>query len=69
MARFDRCNICDYSEQNGSSLAGVNPGANGRVRRFGDDLLCDTCSLSIDRARVDLREPKEVDEDLVLLED
>jgi hypothetical protein len=47
MARFDRCSICDYSEAHGSSIAGLPPGHNGKVRRHGDDLLCDTCLYSI----------------------
>lgn len=43
MARMDRCAVCDYSEANGSGIAGVNPGAHGRVRRYGTDTLCDAC--------------------------
>lgn len=47
MAKYDRCEICDYSEALGSGLAGTNPGQQGRVRRHGDGLLCDTCSREI----------------------
>lgn len=69
MAKHDRCTICDYSEANGSSIAGVSPGVHGKVRRYGNDLRCDTCSDAIARASIDLRPPTEIDEDLVLLEE
>jgi rubredoxin len=47
MARFDRCRICDYSEAEGSGIAGVSPGRYGRVRRWKDDALCDKCMTNI----------------------
>ena len=43
MARFDRCEICDYSEQNGSGYHGTNPHSQGRVRQYGDQMLCREC--------------------------
>lgn len=44
MAHFDRCNICDYKQQEGSSYAGVGPGRHGKVRRYGENIfLCDEC--------------------------
>ena len=43
MARFDRCEICDYSEQNGSGYHGTNPRSQGRVRLYGDQMLCREC--------------------------
>jgi hypothetical protein len=44
MARWDRCECCDYSQDQGSSYAGVNPGQNGVVRmRPSGELLCDPC--------------------------
>jgi len=69
MARFDRCNVCDYQESTGSSIAGVSPGSNGKVRRYNEDYLCDTCAAAVDRARFDLRPPQETDEELVVLEE
>ena len=65
MARDDRCSICDYAENTGSSVAGINPSVNGKVRRFGEDFLCDACSGAIDKARADFRPPEEMDEGLV----
>ncbi len=53
MAKHDRCTICDYSEQYGSNMMSLPPGANGKVRRYGNDFLCETCGLSIDEALVD----------------
>jgi rubredoxin len=50
LARHDRCTVCDYSEAQGSGIKGTNPGSQGRVRRYGDDLLCDECSQSIQSA-------------------
>lgn len=50
MAKYDRCSICDYSESTGSGIAGTNPGSQGRVRRRGDDFLCDLCSTEIQSA-------------------
>ena len=47
MARFDRCEICDYSEVNGSGIAGLNPGEAGRVRQHPNGMLCDICSSTI----------------------
>lgn len=50
MAKDDRCSICDYSEANGSSIAGTNPGSQGKVRKYRDDILCDLCSQEIQSA-------------------
>lgn len=47
MAKYDRCEICDYSEQFGSGLAGTNPGEQGRVRLHGTNMYCDKCSTEI----------------------
>ena len=69
MARFDRCIICDYSEASGSSIMGLNPGANGKVRRHDDDLRCDRCQSEITQAAFDMKPPAEVDEELIPLED
>ena len=69
MARFDRCRVCDYTESNGSPTLGINPGQYGKVRRFGEDYLCDACSFSIDQARADFRPPNETDEKLEGLEE
>lgn len=69
MARFDRCRICDYTQAHGSQLLSIPPNGNGKVRRYGEDMLCDTCSNVIANACLDLRPPEETDEDLVLLEE
>ncbi len=69
MARNDRCTICDYSEANGSGLAGVPPGAYGKVRRHGDEHYCDECAREINQATYDLKHPEDTDEELVLLEE
>lgn len=54
MAKHDHCNICDYTEASGSPSAGINPGRNGKVRRHGDDLLCDTCVGAVGQNYTDL---------------
>lgn len=64
MARFDRCRICDYDQATGSGMMGLKANVNGRVRRYGDDQLCDKCAVEIDKARADLRPPEEMDEEL-----
>lgn len=69
MARFDRCSICDYTEADGSSLSGVPPGANGKVRMVGNDTLCQVCSTEIDIAVFTFRPPEETDEELLMLEE
>lgn len=69
MARFDRCRICDYSEATGSSIAGLVPRENGKVRRYEEDLLCDVCANTIDQTLFIARPPEETDEELVLLEE
>lgn len=46
-------------------MMGTHPNSQGKVRRYGDDQLCDKCAQTIDQARADLRPPEEVDEDLV----
>jgi hypothetical protein len=47
MAKHDRCVICDYSEAEGSSIGGVGPGHNGRVRRHGPNEYCDVCLAAV----------------------
>jgi hypothetical protein len=64
MARFDRCSICDYDQATGSALTGVNPNANGKVRRYNEDQLCDKCASEINKAHFDLKPPEEIDEEL-----
>lgn len=67
MAVHDRCVICDYSEATGSHMMSLRPGANGKVRRYGDDLLCDSCQSEVQQAAADLRPPDETDETLTEL--
>ena len=48
MARYDRCEYCDYCQETGSQYAGVAPGQNGAVRLrwqgiYAGMLLCDAC--------------------------
>lgn len=63
MARIDRCVICDYTESDGSGYAGVSPGRYGRVRRYGDEHLCDTCLDSVNQNVFDLsRKDKQEEE-------
>ena len=50
MAKYDRCAICDYSESQGSGIAGSGAGSQGRVRRHREDFLCDLCSTEIQTA-------------------
>lgn len=69
MARFDRCVICDYSQEAGSELTQTPPRANGKVRSYGDDLRCDVCAEVIKNAAYDFRTPEEIDEDLIVLEE
>lgn len=69
MARFDRCDICDYSQDLGSEMAAIPPRANGRVTFDVDRYLCQKCKDSIAQAAFDLRPPGEVDEELILLEE
>lgn len=64
MARFDRCRVCDYTEAMGSGSIGVNPGGHGKVRRFGEDYLCDACSTVIDKTAYELVKTEGVDEAL-----
>lgn len=59
MAKNDHCSICDYTENAGSSFAGVSPGRYGRVRRYGTDFLCDACIASVDQNLYDLVEAEE----------
>jgi hypothetical protein len=47
MAKHDHCNICDYSEANGSTAGNTRPGSNGKVRRHGEDMLCDACISAV----------------------
>jgi len=54
MARQDRCDVCDYSEQLGAGHLGVNPGGHGKVRRHGTDYLCDVCLAAVGENLADL---------------
>jgi hypothetical protein len=45
-------------------MLGLRPNANGKVRRYGDDQLCDKCATTIDQAIFDLKTPEEIDEEL-----
>lgn len=62
MARFDRCSVCDYSEADGSSLAGVRSGKNGKVRRYTHDYLCDTCHFHVVDTYKELTEETDAEE-------
>lgn len=46
MARYDRCCICDYSEQWGSSFANEPP-SDKKVRLHNGEFFCDGCFASI----------------------
>jgi hypothetical protein len=59
MAKYDRCSICDYSEGNGSSIMGVPPGGNGKVRLYDNDFLCDACFSTSYQNFVDLVKDEE----------
>lgn len=59
MAKFDRCEICDYNGSTGSHYANAPPGSKGAVRWSGysDKYLCDECRMSIlEEREVDIEE-------------
>ena len=44
MARLDRCEVCDYSKETGSSYGNVPAYHNGEVRlRRSGAMICDAC--------------------------
>lgn len=45
MAKLDRCELCDYTESEGSLLANVAPYAHGKVRynHSAGQMLCQMC--------------------------
>ncbi len=62
MPKQDHCEICDYTENEGSAFGGAMPYANGKVRRYFSELLCDACIAVIEENRRDLEEQNEEDE-------
>lgn len=54
MAFYDRCVICDYTVHSGAGSIGVSAGVHGKVRRYGDEFLCDTCIQVISASLGDL---------------
>lgn len=59
MAKHDHCSICDYTEANGAPHSGIKAGNHGRVRRTGDDLLCDACVRVITKTYTEMAEADE----------
>lgn len=62
MSKFDRCEICDYTENNGSALTGAVPGENGNVLFSPnlEQLLCRTCRTIVAEQGVSIGPLKDV---------
>jgi hypothetical protein len=62
MAKYDRCEICDYTEADGSPLLGVNPREQGKVRQTGvGEYLCDYCVSTVGQCLNELEKGEDED--------
>lgn len=62
MKSLDRCEICDYTEKEGSFLSCIEAGDNGKVQPYpqiDNGMYCEKCSKEIFSVFLNLHEPQE----------